>query len=120
MRGVPNSAVGHALQCNVDGLIIMRHNEVSNVLADLGMKALTPSAVRDEPRIHPNSHKLEKSDQKLSENPVQHCKSKSNDEDRGDLLIRGLCKTEQTASSMSTSRISMQKVNSICPQTRFS
>jgi hypothetical protein len=59
-------------------------------LADLGMKALTPSALRDEPSIHPNSHKLEKSDQKLPENPVQHCKSKSNDEDRGDLLIRGL------------------------------
>jgi hypothetical protein len=78
--GVPNS-VGHALQCKVGGLIIMRHNKVSNVLADIGMKALTPSAACDEPCIHPNSHKLEKSDQKLPENPVQHCKSKSNDED---------------------------------------
>jgi hypothetical protein len=87
--GVPNS-VGHALQCKVGHLIIMHRNEVSDVLADLGMKALTPSAVRDEPHIHPNSHKLEKSDQKLPENPVQYCKSKSNDEDQGDLLIRGL------------------------------
>jgi hypothetical protein len=82
--------VGHALQCKVGGLVILRHDEIANILADLSMKALTPSAERDEPRIHPHSRKLEKPEPTNQENPVQYCKAKSNDEDRGDILVRGL------------------------------
>jgi hypothetical protein len=84
------NTVGHALQCKVGGLVILRHDEIANVLADLSMKALTPSAVRDEPRIHPHSRKLEKPEPTTQENPVQYCKAKSNDEDRGDILVRCL------------------------------
>jgi hypothetical protein len=45
----------HTLQCKKGGLVIMRHNKIKDELCDLLTKALVPSAVRDEPRIHPLS-----------------------------------------------------------------
>jgi hypothetical protein len=54
------------------------------------MKALTSSDVRDEPHIHPHSRKLEKPEPTTQEHQVQYCEAKSNDEDRGDILVRGL------------------------------
>jgi hypothetical protein len=49
-------SVGHALECKVGGLVILRHNEINHELADLSGKALAPSAIRDKPLIHPDSH----------------------------------------------------------------
>jgi hypothetical protein len=72
--------------------IIQRHNEINYFLADFCGKALTPSAAHDEPSIYPDSHiSPQESCQSTNSNqPVLSCKSKSNDEDRGDLLVRGL------------------------------
>jgi hypothetical protein len=38
--------------CKTGGLVIIRHNEIADELADLASKALTPSAVRDKPSIY--------------------------------------------------------------------
>jgi hypothetical protein len=45
-------SVCHALWCNRGGLIISRHNEIRDELSDLASKALSPSALRKEPKIH--------------------------------------------------------------------
>jgi hypothetical protein len=42
----------HAVTCMKGGLIIARHDEIRDELCDIGSKAFTPSAVRDEPNIH--------------------------------------------------------------------
>ena len=49
--GVPFSAE-HACQCKIGGLITLRHNILAYDWGDLCGKALTPSAVSDEPRIN--------------------------------------------------------------------
>jgi hypothetical protein len=76
------------------GLVIIRHNEIADELANLASKALTPSAVRDEPSIYPHGRAAAKvpaeETRKTSKSPVNRPKSSSCDEDRGDLLIRGL------------------------------
>jgi hypothetical protein len=87
------NSVGHALDCKTGGLIIQRHNEIANKLADLCGKALTPSAVHDKPSIYYPDSRISPTDSRqstLSNQPVLKCKSKSNDEDRGNLLVRGL------------------------------
>jgi hypothetical protein len=83
-------SLGHALECKVGGLVILRHNEINHELADLSSKALSPSAIRDEPLIHPDNRSLNGPRANPTEEPVQHIKSRSNDEDRRDLLVRGL------------------------------
>jgi hypothetical protein len=84
-------SVGHALECKVvGGLVILRHNEINHELADLSSKALSPSAIRGEPLIHPGSRSLNGPRAKPTDAPVQHIKSRSNDQDRGDLFVRGL------------------------------
>jgi hypothetical protein len=86
------NSVGHALDCKTGSLIIQRHNEITNEFADLCGKVLTPPAVHDEPSIYPDSC-ISPTDSRrstLSNQPVLKCKSKLNDEDRGDLLVRGL------------------------------
>ncbi len=45
-------SVSHGLACKHGGLVISRHNEIRDELSDLASKAFTPSAVRDEPKIH--------------------------------------------------------------------
>jgi hypothetical protein len=75
----------HALQCKKGGLVIMRHNEIKDELCDLLTKALVPSAVRDEPRIHPcrpAAPTPAKEDVVKRINPQV-------DDDRGDILVRG-------------------------------
>jgi hypothetical protein len=64
--------MGHTLKCKVGGLITLRHDEIANELAYLSDKALVPSAKRDEPLIHPDSHSLHGPRAKPSGNPVQH------------------------------------------------
>jgi hypothetical protein len=68
--------------------VISRHNEIRDELVDLASKALTPSAVRDEPRIHTSrpTEPLRTTDQ----NPVIRDLHKRQGEERGDVLIRGL------------------------------
>jgi hypothetical protein len=87
------NSVGHVLDCKTGGLIIQRHNEIANELANLCGEALTPSAVHDEPSIYPDS-RISPTDSRgstLSNQPMLKCKAKkSNDEDRGNLLVRGL------------------------------
>jgi hypothetical protein len=81
-------SVRHALECKKGGLVISRHNEIRDELVDLASKALTPSAVRDEPRIHTSrpAEPLRTTDQ----NPVIRNLHKRQGEERGDVLIRGL------------------------------
>jgi hypothetical protein len=83
-------SIRHALECKTGGLLISRHNKIRDELSDLASKALSPSAVRNEPTIH-NSHTS--GGQSVKENkdhPVKHLFLNSLKEDRGDILIRGL------------------------------
>jgi hypothetical protein len=79
-------SVRHALECKTGGLVIMRHNEITEELCDLASKALTPSAIRLEPMINNggNAASVKTPDPKA---PVQRLHTF--DEERGDLLIRG-------------------------------
>ncbi len=79
--------VRHALECKVGGLVILRHNEINEELCDLASKALVPSAVRVESMIH-SRRTAEETKATEAKSPVQRL-SRSSDEERGDLLIRG-------------------------------
>ena len=68
---------GHALSCKKGGLVLLRHNDLRDELAALASKALTPSSVREEPRIYPI-----RSQTSVDEPVVKDA--------RGDVLIRGL------------------------------
>jgi hypothetical protein len=46
-------SVQHAMTCKTGGLVIIRHNEIADKLANLTSKALTPSAIHNEPSIYP-------------------------------------------------------------------
>ena len=80
-------ALDHALTCKKGGLVIGRHDEVKNELADMAIKAYRPSMVRDEPMIHPcrdtpQGPQAENAD-------VQVLNQRKNQE-RGDIEIRNL------------------------------
>jgi hypothetical protein len=83
-------SVRHALECKKGGLVISRHNEIRDELSDLASKALSPSAVRDEPKIHTCRNSDVKSDEDNKENSVKRLFRNNRNEDRGDILIRGL------------------------------
>lgn len=83
-------SVRHGLECKKGGLVISRHNEIRDELADLASKALYPSAVRDEPKIHPSRPAVKKSAKESSSTPVNRNLTKNQNEDRGDVLVRGL------------------------------
>jgi hypothetical protein len=87
-------SVQNAMTCKNGGLVIIRHNEIGDELADIATKALTPSAVRDEPAKYPHGRATDKvpakEAKKADKSPVNRPKSSSCDEDRGDLVIRGL------------------------------
>jgi hypothetical protein len=59
-------------------------------LSDLASKALAPSAVRDDPTIHACHNPEEKSDKENQANSVKRLFRNNRNEDRGDILIRGL------------------------------
>jgi hypothetical protein len=81
------SDVRHALECKVGGLVILRHDKISEELCDLASKALAPSAICVEPMIH-SRRTAEETKAKEPKPPVQGL-SRSSDEERGDLFIRG-------------------------------
>jgi hypothetical protein len=84
-------SIRHALECKKGGLVISRHNEIRDELSDLASEALTPSAVRDEPKIHACRNPEEKSDKENQADSVKCLFLRNNrNEDRGDILIRGL------------------------------
>jgi hypothetical protein len=83
-------SVPHALECKKGGLVISHHNEIRDELSDLASKAFSPSAVRDEPKIHTCRSPEVKSDEENEENSVKRLFRNNCNEDRGDILIRGL------------------------------
>jgi hypothetical protein len=58
-------------------------------LSDLASKAFTPSAVRDEPKIH-IGRSTEQNAEEQSSSPVSRNLRKNRNEDRGDVLIHSL------------------------------
>jgi hypothetical protein len=83
-------SICHALECKKGGLVISRHNEIRDKLSNLASKALSPPAVRDEPKIHTCRNPEEKSDKENQANSVKSLFRNNLNEDRGDILIRGL------------------------------
>ena len=75
----------HALGCKKGGLVILRHNDVKSELMELGQKALTNSAIRDEPLITPGRMIELDSTCCTTPNPDAHTVA----EDRGGVLMRG-------------------------------
>ena len=69
----------HALSCKCGGLVILRHNDIRDELGDLFCKGLSPSQVRDEPRIYPSRAAA------VGDSPPPDTLDA-----RGDLLVRSL------------------------------
>jgi hypothetical protein len=84
------SSVRHALECKKGGFINSRHNKIRDELSDPASKALFPSAVRDEPKIHTCRNSEVKLDKENKENSEKRLFHNNRNEDRGDILIRGL------------------------------
>jgi hypothetical protein len=83
-------SIRHALECKKGGLVIICHNEIRDELVDLASKAFSPSAVRDEPKIHLCRAKKRESPKGRQDQPVKCLFCNDRNEDRGDVLIRGL------------------------------
>jgi hypothetical protein len=83
-------SVRHALQCPKGGLVISRHDEIRDELIDLASKTFSPSAVRDEPKIQKSRNPEVKSDEENKDNSMKRLFRNNRNEDRGDILIRGL------------------------------
>ena len=75
----------HALGCKKGGLVIFRHNEIWDELVHLAGKALTPSAIRDEPLIRPCRAAKDQNTSPASNNSEKP----ATEDDRGDILLRG-------------------------------
>lgn len=75
----------HALGCKKGGLLIFRHNKIQDELVQLAGKALTPSAIRDEPLIRPC-----RATEKVKTCPATSTSAKpATEDDRGDILLWG-------------------------------
>ena len=72
-------SVHHALRCVNGGLVIARHNDISDEVIHLSIQAFSPACVRGEPLIHQGSSR--------SEGGVRH--GGSIPETQGEVLIRG-------------------------------
>ena len=94
LKGLPSHCDGcgqrcsvtHALECRKGGNIIARHNDVKYAVSELAIKAICPTAVRDEPLINP----CRPATQQVA--PTQPAtRTPITDKDlRGDLLIKNL------------------------------
>ena len=76
--------VAHGLSCKKGGLVILRHNEIRDELGALSSRALTNSAIRDEPLINNSRAAADP-----NADPSSPATKQGNGDDRGDLLIRG-------------------------------
>jgi hypothetical protein len=84
-------SVRHALECKKGSLVISPHNEIRDKLSNLASEALSPSAVRDEPKIHTcRSPEEVKADEENKENSAKRLFHNNRNEDRGDIFICGL------------------------------
>jgi hypothetical protein len=83
-------SVRHALECKNGGLVIGRHDEIRDELHFLATLAFKPSMVRDEPKIHTSSP-IEGANEQSEEGTkdVRINFQKNNNDDRGDILVRG-------------------------------
>jgi hypothetical protein len=81
-------SVRHGLECKKGGLVISRHNEIRDELSYLASKALTPSAARDEPKIHFSRPAEKKSAQDQQAPSVTRHLHKNQGDERGDVLVR--------------------------------
>jgi hypothetical protein len=79
----------HALSCKKGGLVIFRHNEIRDELVHMAGKAMTPSAIRDEPLIRPGRVAENVKAPPTKCTPNQSPGTPATGEDRGDLLLRG-------------------------------
>ncbi len=79
-------SIEHALQCKKGGLVNQRHNEIRDELCEIAARAIIPSAVRDEPLIHP----CRLADDNITAIFPEENLVIDNNGDRGDVLIRGL------------------------------
>lgn len=61
--------------------MISHHSEIRDELSDLASKALVPSAVRDEPRIHTSHAAKRKTDLEEPGNPASRNLHKNQGED---------------------------------------
>jgi hypothetical protein len=83
-------SVRHALECKKGSLVISRHDEIQDELIELASKAFSPSKVCDEPTSLKCRNSEVKSDEESNENSVKRLFRNQRNEDRGDILIRGL------------------------------
>ena len=81
-------SVEHALSCKTGGLVTLRHNDVAYEWHQLCAKALTPSAVTDEPLIHSGRDIQQRANGHGNEVPP---------ESRGDVSAHGFWKRGTTA-----------------------
>jgi hypothetical protein len=82
--------VRHAFECKNGGLIIGRHDEIRDELHYLATLAFKPSMVRDKPKINTSSPVEGAKEQTEGEDKnVRINFQKNNNDDRGDVLIRG-------------------------------
>jgi hypothetical protein len=88
-------SINHALKFKYGGLIILRYEEVTRELIELGTMALRPAAVRDEHLITPvpKQHPTQTNNPNTTINPPVD--DPSNDGSRGDIFFRGLWKKQQ-------------------------
>jgi hypothetical protein len=78
------------LECKKGGLVICRYNESKYDLVALAAKEFTPSAIRDEPRIHPGRAAPTTNAPTAVPNPIIRLTRCSQEADWGDILIQEL------------------------------
>jgi hypothetical protein len=85
-------SVRHGLEYKNGDRVISRHNEIRDELSYLASKAFIPSAIRDEPKIHVSRPTEKKSALDQQAPSVTHNLRKTQGDEFGDVLIRGLWK----------------------------
>jgi hypothetical protein len=82
----------HALGCKCGGLVIFRHNEIRDEIAEMCTTAFSPAAVRDEPLIHPGRDATRGNTvprTTTAATPKKDDDQAPSEDERGDLSIRG-------------------------------